>query len=168
MKTFPSIGTSTPGATGAPTMMALSAFGMYLAAAQAVNPEQLPPYIPTCPALQGWAAIQSISAAASLPSYTYGTMRSGLHAFPRVYPMTPAYPWAAARRASRSDVVESAQIVNCSRAGNRCGTRGRTTLAHIVAPSEVRTPMLGSMMYWPVSANTAARNQKSVTASAAP
>ena len=36
---FPSIGTSTPGATGAPTMMALSAGGARSAAAQGDIPE---------------------------------------------------------------------------------------------------------------------------------
>ena len=35
---FPSIGTSIPGPTGAPTMMALSALGIRFVAAHVVNP----------------------------------------------------------------------------------------------------------------------------------
>ena len=64
--------------------------------------------MPTRPSLHGCAAIQSISAAASAPSYTYGTVLSGLHALPRVCPVTPTYPLAAASNASRIDPIESA------------------------------------------------------------
>jgi len=64
--------------------------------------------MPTRPSLHGCAAIQSMSAAASRPSCTYGTGASGLHALPRVKPVTPTYPWEAARSASRIDATESA------------------------------------------------------------
>jgi hypothetical protein len=46
--------------------------------------------MPTWPSLHGCFAIHSISVAASAPSCTYGTVASGLHAFPRVNPMTAA------------------------------------------------------------------------------